>query len=88
MNPCAFTLVLTNGTHVIDAANARILNDAIDNCQAAVEVLIDLHGDGVRQTPVRIVTRHVVMLIADSVAPESNAEYFGVLSGKVRRLSF
>ena len=86
MDTDSFVLVLTNGTHVIDAANARVLNKAIDNRQAVVEVSIDLHGDGVRQTMVRIVTSHVVMIIAQDSTLDRDEELLGVLSGKIRRL--
>jgi ATP-dependent protease Clp ATPase subunit len=86
MDSDSFVLVLTNGTHVIDAANAQLLNQAIERRQPAVDISLDLHGDGVRQTLVRIITSHVVMLIPERNATRADDEYFGILSGKVHRL--
>jgi hypothetical protein len=65
MESKTFALILTKGVHVIDAENARILNDAIENNKAMVNVSVDLHGDGLRQTAVRIATGHVVMIIPE-----------------------
>jgi hypothetical protein len=79
-------LVLTHGAHGINAATARILTKALEDRIATVDIMVDLHGDGIRETEVRIVTAHVVMLIPDTCLSKNDAELFGILSGKIRRL--
>jgi hypothetical protein len=82
----SYLLVLTNGTHVIDAENAALLNEASDDGKPSVEITIDLHGDGVSLSTARIFVCHVVMLIEQYDRPSDDSHLLAILSGKVHRL--
>ena len=58
-----YTVFLTKGTYLVDAADAQRIRDAVASGSSFVEVGVDLRCDGVAAHRAEIATAHVVTLI-------------------------
>jgi hypothetical protein len=58
-----YTVFLTKGTYLVDAADAQRIRDAVEAGSPFVEVGVDLRCDGVAAHRAEIATAHVVTLI-------------------------
>lgn len=81
MNGDAYTMILTQGVHVVRGDVARIIRDAINEGHRTVDIDVDLFGgpDSSRRT--MIVTAHVVALVE---AKQTTRSIAAASNGKVR----
>lgn len=63
-----FTVVLTKGCYVVAQQDAEAVLKAVEDQQPHVLVRADLLGDGLVFSPVRLVTAHVIAVVANEQA--------------------
>jgi hypothetical protein len=61
----SYTVRLTRGSYVVDESDAVKVLQAIEERRAHVLVQADAFGDGLQLAPVRLITAHVVSVIAN-----------------------
>jgi hypothetical protein len=81
VNATAYTLILTQGVHVVRGDVADAIRAAIDNGERTVEVDVDLFGGPNSSRRTLIVTAHVVALVEAKLPTRETAAASG---GKIR----
>ncbi|MDB5095029.1 MAG: hypothetical protein JWO85_3130 [Candidatus Eremiobacteraeota bacterium] len=83
MNADLYTLILTQGVHVVRSEVAQAIRIAIESGERLVDVDIDLFGGPNSSRRTSIVTAHVVALVE---AKQSTHDVVAASGGKVRTI--